>query len=328
MSGRAVVTGAAGFIGAHLARELVTSGHEVLAVDVQPRPPQLRLPGLRYEQADIAETSSLAALLANADVVYHLASAHLQVNAQESQFRRVNVRAAVELVTACADAGVRRLVHASTVGIYGHVSDPPAREDAPAAPGNMYERTKLEGEIAVVARASDLDVDVIVLRPAWVYGPGCRRTAKLLRSVSRGRFLYVGAGRNLRHPVYVSDTVAAFMLAAAAPPEMAGRDYIIAGPRPMELHELVERVAAAVGVVPPRRRLPRRLALALGRTAELAWGLGRREPPFSRRSLVFFENDNAFDTTAARRDLGFTPATDLDDGIRRTIEDPEWPIAL
>jgi dihydroflavonol-4-reductase len=321
MSGPVVVTGAAGFIGSHLTRMLGLGAVEVRAVDVAPRPDRYRLQTVRYAQVDIRNTAALQPLLDGADAVYHLASAHLQVNADERLYREVNVEAAHGLVEACARAGVRRLVHVSTVGIYGHVSDPPAREDAPTAPGNVYERTKLEGEIVVGRAAAAAGLELIVIRPAWVYGPGCPRMSKLLRSVKGGRFVYVGEGRNLRHPLYISDAVEALLLAADAPAELSGRAYVIAGPRYMELRELIETCARVLGVRPPRLRMPREAAEALGRAAEVAWGAAGREPPFSRRSLVFFENDNAFDITAARRDLGFGPQVDLVEGLHRMVED-------
>jgi dihydroflavonol-4-reductase len=321
MSRPVMVTGAAGFIGTHLTRTLAVRGESVRAVDLEPDPHRFRLETVRYARADIRDTAALEPLLDGVDTVYHLASAHLQVNAEESTYREVNVDAAERLVRACARVGVRRLVHASSVGIYGHVAHPPACEDAPTAPGNMYERTKLEGETAVRKAAAEVGLELIVLRPAWVYGPGCPRMKKLLRSVKSGRFIYVGEGRNLRHPLYVSDAVEAFILAATASARLSGRAYLIAGPRYVELRELVEICARVQGVAAPRLRLPRQLMLALGRAAEITWGAAGREPPFSRRSLVFFENDNAFDTTAARRELGFEPTIDVEEGVRRTVRD-------
>jgi nucleoside-diphosphate-sugar epimerase len=312
-----VVTGAAGFMGTHLARSLALRGHTVRAVDVRARPAALDVAGLHYQQVDICDAAALRRVVAGADVVHHLASAHLEVQRPERHYRRVNVDAAVELVRSCAVSGVRRLVHTSTVGVYGHVRKPPADEDTPPAPQNTYERTKHEGERAVRAEAARLGLDVLVLQPAWVYGSGCPRLARLLRSVQRGRFVYVGAGRNLRHPIFIDDAVAAYVLAARAPAAASGRSYIIAGPRAVRLHELVEACARALDVAIPSFRLPRPAALAMGFAAELAFGVLRREPPFSRRSLAFFDNDNAFDTRAARAGLGFEPVVDLDEGLRR-----------
>lgn len=320
MSGHVVVTGAAGFIGGYLVQALAQDGADVRAVDVQPDPGRFRLGTVRYFRQDIRDGDGMAALVDGADTVYHLASAHLEVTASDQRYREVNVEAAWGLAEACAAAGVRRLVHVSSVGVYGHVESPPAREDAPMRPENIYERTKLEGELAVSRSAAATGLDLVVLRPAWVYGHGCRRTAKLVRSVRSRRFVYIGEGDNLRHPIYISDVVDAMRLAAEAPAGLSGRTYNIAGPRYLPLRELVDTCARVLDVSPPVGRLPRELVLAAGRAAEVVWGAARREPPFSRRSLAFFENDNAFDIDAARRDLGFEPRVDLEEGVRRTVE--------
>jgi nucleoside-diphosphate-sugar epimerase len=318
---RVLVTGAAGFIGAHLALRLAAEGHVVHALDVRPLPEPLLRAGITHHAVDMRDSAAVESLLDDIDVVHHLASAHLEVHRTAAFYEQVNVLAAAALAAACAKRGVRRLVHASSVGVYGHVAEPPAREDSSFRPGTLYERTKLAGEQAVARVAAGAGLDVIVLRPAWVYGPGCRRTAKLLRGVARGRFAYVGDGCTLRHPIHVDDVVDAFLIAAAAPAGANGGCFIIAGPRSLPLRELVETCARVLGVAPPRRRIPRALALVAGRGAELAWGAIGREPPISRRTLSFFENDNAFDTTAAARDLGFVARIELEDGLRRTIAD-------
>ena len=314
-----LVTGAAGFIGAHLVRHLASTGASVRALDVKRPPPVLDLAEVDYNESDICDARSLTDLLAGVDTVYHLASVHLEVHAGEDAFRRVNVRAAENLVSACAEAGVRRLVHTGSVGIYGHVEEPPAQEDSPKHPQTPYERTKLAGEEAALARAREVGQDVVVLRPAWVYGPGCPRTAKLIRTLRKGRFFYVGGGVNLRHPLFIDDMLDAFTLAADAPSAAAGRAYLIAGPRSMTLNEMVGTFARVLDVEAPRVSIPAPLGRGIGLAAELAFGLMRREPPFSRRSLAFFENDNAFDTSAAEQDLGFRAKVDLDEGLRRTL---------
>lgn len=316
----ALVTGAAGFIGRHLTRRLVGTGRRVVAVDLRPRPDELALPGVEYARVDIRDTAHLRPLLAEAATVFHLASVHLEVQAGEDRFREVNVEAAVDLVSASAAAPVRRFVHCGSVGIYGHVESPPASEEAPRRPTTPYERTKLEGERAVRERASEADLPLITLRPTWVYGPGCPRTAKLVRTIRRGRFFYIGDGSNLRHPLFVEEMVDAFLLAERAPEELADRAFIIGGPRAMPLRELVETCARVLEVPAPGIRIPTAVGWSLGLTAEAIFGLVGREPPFSRRSLAFFRHDNAFDTTAAREELGFRPRIDFEEGLRRTLE--------
>jgi nucleoside-diphosphate-sugar epimerase len=312
-----LVTGAAGFIGRHLVRRLADEGYRVRAVDVHPA--RGGADGVEWVGADIRDAARLRELLEGVDTVFHLASVHLEVHAGEAHFEQVNVAAAAGLAALCAEAGVRRLVHTSSVGIFGHVQRPPAGEDAPTRPETSYERTKLAGERAVIERARQLGLDVVVLRPAWVFGVGCRRTAKLLRSVRKGTFFFIGGGNNLRHPIHISDMLDAFLLAAQAAPSAEPRVYNIAGPTAVTLREMVETVAAVQGVRPPRVRVPRGIGWMAGMAAETVFRPLRREPPFSRRSLSFFFNDNAFSTAAAERDLGFRPRVGLEAGLRLTL---------
>jgi nucleoside-diphosphate-sugar epimerase len=315
----AVVTGGSGFVGRHLVRHLAATGWRVRSLDLAP--PSEPLPqGAEWERADVLEADGWDGLLAGTDTVFHLASAHLQVGAPPAWFRKVNVDGAVAVVRACARAGVRRLVHAGTVGVYGHVSRPPADEDAPKSPENEYERTKLRGEEAVLAAAAETGLGIIVLRPSWVYGPGCPRTAKLLRSVREGRFAFVGDGSNLRHPIFIGDAVRAFALAADAPDSALGRPWLVVGPRSVTVRDLVEACAHVQEVPVPRRRLPRSLVVAGAAGTELAYRLLGKEPPVSRRSLAFFDHDNAFDGSAAERELGFRARVELEEGLRRTLE--------
>ena len=142
----AVVTGAAGFVGRHLVAGLADRGWTVRAVDLPGMVPPAHGDRVEWIEGDIRQGARFDAVLEGADTVFHLASAHLQVGASVEWYRSVNVDAMGPLVRACAAAGVRRLVHTSSVGIYGHVPAPPADEDSPKNPGNLYEKTKLEGE--------------------------------------------------------------------------------------------------------------------------------------------------------------------------------------
>jgi len=316
---RVMVTGAGGFIGRHLVRRLAAAGSSVLALDVQAESPFAGSEGVDYRTVDIRDDRAVLTLLRGVDTVFHLASMHLQVHAQEAAFQRVNVQASGILVNRAAEAGVRRLVHTSSVGVYGDVEDPPASEDAPKRPQTPYERTKLAGESLVVERARTSGLDVVVLRPAWVYGVGCRRTAKLLRSIEKGRFFYIGRGDNLRHPLYISDMINAYLLAAESEEAATPRIYNIAGPRPLRLREMIDTAAGVLGVSSPRLAIPRPAGWLTGLAAEVGFRPLRREPPFSRRSLAFFFNDNAFSIAAAEQDLGFRPSVEFEAGLRLTL---------
>ena len=311
----ALVTGAGGFIGSHFAPYLARLGWQVRAVDIH-APPQPLAPGVDFRVLDIRDAEALAKVIDAVDYVFNLASVHLDVHASLEQFEAVNVKALEKLVELCAEAKVRRLIQVSSVGVYGHVTAPPAREDAPLNPENLYERTKMAGEQAARRVAERLGMDVVVIRPSWVYGMGCPRTQKLIRSLRTGRFFYIGPGRNLRHPIYIDDLMNALVLAAEADTTVAGKTFNIAGPSWMTVEQMVAGFADAIDVRAPSFHAPRWLGLAVGWTAERISSVVGVEPPVSRRTLAFFENDNAFDIAAARSALGFEPKVDLTSGVR------------
>lgn len=316
---RVLVTGAAGFIGQHCLRYLAARGWQVTAIDVHE--PQAPVPaGVQFRLVDLCDRAQLAQVLASQEVVINLASVHLDVSASDEKFESVNVRAVGQLVELCAAARVRRLVHVSSVGVYGHVANPPAAEDAPLAPVNTYERTKRAGEEAARKAAAQYGVDMVIVRPSWVYGAGCPRTEKLVGALRRGRFFYIGPARNLRHPVYIDDFLDGVLLAANAGPEASGKTFNLAGPMWLPLDKMVNTFAEAIGARPPHLRIPRWLGLSLGWAAELAGATLKIDPPISRRTLAFFENDNAFDISSARRLLKFDPQTDLMSGVRRSVQ--------
>ncbi|HVS77861.1 MAG TPA: NAD(P)-dependent oxidoreductase [Steroidobacteraceae bacterium] len=315
---RVLVTGAAGFVGSHFAPYLAARGFEVRAIDVHP-PARRGESGVEFRVQDIREREGLAAALDGVDTVFNLASVHLDVHATPEQFESVNVRALEQLIELSAAARVRRVVQVSSVGVYGHVAHPPAAEDAPLNPDNDYERTKAAGERAAREAARRTGLDLVIVRPSWVYGVGCPRTAKLIRALRKGRFFFIGRGNNLRHPIYIDDLSMALELTAAAGPEIAGRTFNIAGPRWMTVEEMVGEFAQAAGVPPPAFHAPRWLGLTVGWAAEQMSAVVGAEPPVSRRTLAFFENDNAFDIGAARESLGFEPKTELGRGAPEVI---------
>jgi nucleoside-diphosphate-sugar epimerase len=315
-----LITGGGGFIGSHLVESQVAQGHRVRVVDlhVERLSHKVSHPNLEVVTGDITDVDLVRRLLERIDVVYHLAAAHLDVGLSDDYYRRVNVDATLNLLEAAQAAGVSRVVHCSSVGVIGDVENPPADETTPCNPSNIYEQTKLAGEQAALRFAQESGLPVVVVRPAWVYGPRCPRTQKLFRTISKGHFVMFGNGRTLRHPVYVSDAVRGLELCGVAN-DGSGEVYIIAGAEPVTIETLVRMIAQILSVRPPTVHLPVALGKLVGYTLPLAFKpLGRQQPPFSRRSVDFFLKDNAYDISKAKQGLGFQPQLGLHSGLEET----------
>ena len=317
---RVLVTGATGFTGGHLARSLAARGDAVTAlVRSAERAGDLARHGVRLVTGDLRDSSALSAALQGAEVAYHIAAIYRQAGVRADEYVAVNATAVGEVVRAAARAGVRRVVHCSTVGVHGDVEHPPANEDAPLQPGDVYQRTKLDGERAARAAASDTGVEVVVARPTGIYGPGDRRLFKLFGGVARRRFVILGSGRIFYHLTYIDDLVEGFRLCGAVP-IAAGRAYILAGPEVTTLNELTRIIAEEAGVPPPSVHMPVWPFRAAGAVCEALCAPLGIEPPIYRRRVDFFTKSRAFDIARARAELGFAPQVGLHEGVRRTLD--------
>jgi nucleoside-diphosphate-sugar epimerase len=243
-----------------------------------------------------------------------MASAHLQVGVPESAYWSVNVESLRPLLEAAKAAGIRHFIHTSSVGVHGSLVSIPGNEDASVAPENLYERTKAAGELKVhhfLPTAPPMGITIV--RPAWIYGLGDVRTEKILKTIARGRFAVFGSGTNYRHPIHISDYldgIDALLLKT----QTYGKTYILAGPSYMTSRELLAAAEHTTGGK-IRLRVPISVGYAVGLAAEALACLLRTSPPISRRTLAFFRNQNAFDTTRARKDFGFNPSVELDEGF-------------
>lgn len=316
-----VVTGAGGFIGYHLANALASDRQRVVGVDLRfpDKGGILGAPSFSPIVGDFRDRRVMKEALAGASVLFHVAGAHLQITTPDSVYWDVNVHSLPALLQVAREAGISRCVHTSSVAVYGDVGPLPADEATPPRPQSIYGETKLAGEKTVLESGRANGIEVVVLRPAWVYGAGCPRTAKLYRSLRDRRFVMLGQGLNFRHPLYIADMIKAFRLAATRR-EAAGKVVVVAGEKAVTTRELVEAFCTAFELPPPSLQIPYGMGAFMAACAEGLWRLIGREPPMSRRTLEFFSTNNVFDTAHARAVLGFVPRYALAAGLAATRE--------
>lgn len=246
---RILVTGASGFIGRALCRDLLVRGEHVAALV---RRAGSHPPGTRPLIGDLADGERLREQLAaeRPDCVVHLA-AEIASQRSERKLREVNVEGTARLVAACAalagEGSGPRLVFASTV-VTGDARGELLTEEQPLPVQTPYGRSKQAGERLVI----ESGLPAVVVRPSHVYGPGGWYEDELIAQLRRpGRFAVIGGGRNLWDVVHVDDVVAALVLALerAAP----GSTYHVVDDEPITFYDFMALTAAELGLGPPRR---------------------------------------------------------------------------
>jgi len=321
---KVLVTGATGFTGGRLATALAARGHEVRAL-VRPRSisrfegSDAARAGVQSVEGELTTPSAVAAACVGIEVVYHIAAMYREAGHRAAAYRDANVEGTRHVLEAALSKEVRRVVHCSTGGVHGHIVHPPADEEAPFNPGDIYQETKLEGERLAGKYAASAALEVVIARPIGIYGPGDTRFLKLFRGIARGRFPMLGSGRAFYHLTFIDDLVEGLRLCGETP-AARGRTYILAGPEYTTLGELVALVASELGVRPPRLRLPVWPVWVAGLLCEALMVPLGLEPPLHRRRVDFYTKSRAFSTARARSEIGYNPHVDLRTGIRLTIE--------
>jgi len=303
------VSGAAGFLGGHLVRGFDARGGRVL--------PLVRvLDGSSAAAARVLEEVVMEPeALSGVDVFVHAAAARHRPGAAGGGQRAVNVELVERSLRACAAARVRRFVFVSAVGVYGYPASLPVTEHYPYAPRTPYFGEKVEAELRVKRVARELSIELVIVRPAIVYGPGDRsglldRMASMLRTST---YRVVGSGENVLHHAHVDDVVEGLWLAATRA-EAGGEDFILAGPETTTLSEFSALVARAVGRELPRRHVSvvvaRAVATAFDAAGQSGFAFTTREPPLTHETLDVLTLPIAFDIAKARRLLGYAPSGD------------------
>ena len=304
-----VVTGASGFVGRALMQRLRADGRPVRAVV------KARGDGCDHAVAvgAIDGQTTWAPALAGCDVVVHLA-ARVHVMREEANdplaaFRAVNVDGTVRLAHEAIRAGVRRLVFVSSVKIHGDASGAiPFTETAPSAPADAYSISKWEAEQELARIAEATGLEVVVLRPPLVYGPGVAGNfRRLLDTVRRGLPMPLGAVHNRRSLLYV-ENLADALVTCADHPAAAGRAFLVCDGTSVSTPELIRRCAGALGVVPNLWSVPVPILWLAGTMTRRAAAIGR------------LTGSLEVDDAAIRTVLGWRPRVAMDDALASTAK--------
>lgn len=305
-----VVTGASGRIGREVCAALRDAGYRVVAVTRSETPPPQA-----DEHIQITSLARVPLLTTVPSAVIHLAA-----EAREpTRMTEVNVGGCEAMLDWATRQAVPRFVYVSSVGIYGPRRSGTVTPGTPPAPANEYERTKAEAEQLVRAAEAAGRIGVTVLQPSNVFGigPGWRNPLLgFIRSIARGRFLYVGHADD---PVfnYVPAADVGRACAAVLGPQAIGRTFILNDPLP--LRAAVEIIADALRVAPPRRRIPYPAAWGMALALEAVRLLARGAVPFDLAKLRELTNRTVYQGSDITAVLGFRYATGTVQGLRTLV---------
>ena len=320
---RVLITGGTGFIGSRLALRHLEFGDSVRVLgqentrgEVENRR-LVEAEGAEIVLAPVTDRDAVMDAVRGTDLVYHLAAAQHEKNVPNQYFWDVNVEGTRNLLESSLSAGVGRVVHGSTIGVYGSAMSGTLDETSRLSPDNIYGVTKLEGERLALSYSDRLPV--VAIRISETYGPGDRRLLKLFRAVKKRTFVMIGKGSNLHHPIYIDDLNEGLGLAAVAD-GVSGKAFVLPGADVVTTREMADAIASALGTSVRGVRAPLQLIALVASVAARVGGFLRVEPPIHPRTLDFFRKSFVFSQNGAAGALGFTPRFDFRSGVERTAK--------
>ena len=309
---RVVVTGANGFVGRVLCGELHVRGFDIRAA--------VRSVNLQVENAEIAVVGAIDGetdwneILSDVDLVVHLA-ARVHVMREDAddgleEYRKVNVAGTEHLARAAARNGVKRLVYVSSIKVNGEATygDDKFIEVKEPSPQDPYSISKWEAELALHRVAAETGLEVVILRPALVYGPEVKGNFEQMMKVLGKRIpLPLGSVRNLRSLVYVGNLVDA-LIVCATHPAATGKTYLVSDREDISTPELLRLIGTVMGRPARLFACPSALLKLAGRLIGKADQVGR------------LLGSLQIDSSKIRRELDWTPPYTLQQGLQETAE--------
>ena len=324
-----LITGATGFIGPHLVKKLVGDGHTCRClVRNNSNTESLQELGVELVEGDITRADTLKGTAEGVDKVLHMATlGHMSnFSVTESMFESINMQGTKNVMEEAARAGVRRVVHCSTVAAMGICHDVPATEESSCNPHHPYGRSKLQAEQTVLTMIRGKNLPAVIIRFSMVYGPGdTRDILKLTRMAKKGLFPKVGSKPKLTPLIHVDDAVRGLLLAAEK--GRPGQIYLITNRDSLPFDEIRKILQKALGVTRLPLYVPEWTALAIGSLAEKIFPLLGKIPPVARKNIESTLADRVFSIEKASEEMGFNPEVNPAEGLRETVrwyKDQGW----
>jgi nucleoside-diphosphate-sugar epimerase len=324
MPATCLITGATGFVGSHVAEACKARGLGVRAI-ARPAADTTFLDrlGAAVVRGDLTDRDVVRQAVDGADYVVHCAAKVGDWGPVED-YRAVNVEGLRGLLDACRGRPLQRFVHLSSLGVYAarHHHGTDETEPLPDSHMDGYTQTKVEAEQLALQYHRTDGVPVVVLRPGFIYGPRDRTLVpKVIDNLRKGKFRFVGSGRQALNTIFVGNLVDAIFLALEKP-QAAGQVYNLTDGEYVSKRRFIE--ALVQGLDLPK---PKPISLPLFVARPLAWWMERdarrkgagKAPRLTQARLKFLGLNLEFSIDKAKRELGYQPRVSFEEAIRQTV---------
>ena len=317
-----LVSGATGYTGIVLVRRLLESGANVRAIArASSNLTPFKDMNVEWIRGEIFDKETIQKAMVDIQYVFHVAAAFREAKSTEQDYWNVHVGSTQLLCEeALKQPEFKRFVHVSTMGVHGHIENPPGDETSIFAPGDGYQRTKAEADIWISEFGPKNNLPYTIIRPCAIYGPGEPRLLKLYKMATKAVFPILGKGKCWYHLVHVEDLVGG-MLKAAVEEKALGEAFIIGSTDPIQLEDMAAIIAKEFGTKLRVLRLPIGPFFLAGDLCEILCKPFKIEPPIYRRRVAFYSKDRNFSTKKMRDVLGYQPIYENEAGI---VESARW----
>jgi len=316
------VTGGTGFTGSHLVKRLSSLNHNIKALArKKSNTESLKLPGVEIIYGDITDRNLIFNSIKGCDIVFNIAAAYRQANLSDKQYWDINFEGTKNILDACIEHNVKKMIHCSTIGVVTTVKNPPGDEKSEVCPGDPYQSSKCAAEFEVIKYAKEKGLAAAVIRPCAIYGPGDLRLLKLFKMIAKKRFVFFGNGKAFLHMVYIDNLIDGFILASEKD-ESNGEVFIIGDETYISLNDLSKHIAEEFAVKPPKMHLPYKPFEIIAQTVEFIYKKLKikKDPPIYKRRIAFYKKSRAFSIDKAKNILGYNPKIDMKTGIHLTAQ--------
>ncbi len=323
---KVLVTGGGGFLGNAIAKRLLKRGDSVRSFS-RGDYPELRASGFDVQRGDLADQKAVMTAVEGCDAVFHVA-AKPGIWGQYSEYHATNVTGTENIIEACRQTGVSKLVYTSSPSVvFAGGSMEGVNESAPYPKSHPthYLTTKAKAESKVLS-ANSKTLATIALRPHLIWGPGDPNfLPRLIERRKSGRLAKLGKQPHLVDCIYIDNAADAHISATdRLHPDspISGKAYFISQDDPIDIGDLMDGILAAAGLDPIDRIVSQKLAYGAGWLLELIYGTLRLkgEPPMTRFLAKQLSTAHWFDISAAQKELGYTPSVSITEGLKRLSE--------